>query len=140
MFYSEEITVPVNTLEGAAVSTEIHVTNGVLTRWCYRPRTGHAALCHAKVFYHEHQIIPHNPEAELHGDSFPIDSEERVELSSAPYLLKIKAWNDDDTYPHTFDISFTIMSKKTELVNGIRQAISDGVASIFGTPVKGAIS
>jgi hypothetical protein len=43
------------------------------------------------------------------GDTFPIDWEEYYECYQPPYELKIKGWNDDDTYEHTFDIFVAIL-------------------------------
>jgi hypothetical protein len=64
------------------------------------------------VFYHEHQLWPVSREEDLHGDAFPIEWDEYEELFTPPYELVIKAWNEDDTYSHTFDISFAILPQK----------------------------
>ena len=109
MLYSQEITVAANTTEANASETVIKVTRGVIKKIIYQPRPGHSALCHARVFYQEHQIAPVDRNTDLHGDTFPIEWEEYEELFTDPYELVIRAWNLDDTYSHTFDISFVIM-------------------------------
>ncbi|MCK9598669.1 MAG: hypothetical protein M0R06_06485 [Sphaerochaeta sp.] len=130
MFYTYEITVPANTAKRSPREDVVKLTAGVITRVSYRPRPGHAALCHCQVLYHEHQITPTNPDGELHGDTFPIESDEFLELDSIPYDLKIVSWNDDDTYDHTFDISFTVLPRAAVFVLALVDFINN-LAGIF---------
>ncbi|GAI08486.1 unnamed protein product [marine sediment metagenome] len=64
----------------------------------------------------------------LHGDFFPIDWEEYYESYQPPYELKIKGWNDDDTYSHTFNVFVAILPRKAVLA----LAIVDAIKSVFG--------
>ena len=111
MLYSYEIAVPITCTEAAPKLTTARVSAGVITRVSFRPRPGHSGLCHCRVFYHEFQVFPINRDEDLHGDTFPIEWDEHIELTTTPYDLKVMAWNDDDTYSHTFDISFVILPK-----------------------------
>ena len=112
MFYSVEIAVPANTTEASPVETRITVSHGVVTRAAFRPRPGHSGLCHARVFYHDHQLWPVSREEDLHGDTFPIEWPEYEELFIPPYELVVRSWNDDDTYSHTFDLDFALLPER----------------------------
>ncbi|GAI49680.1 unnamed protein product, partial [marine sediment metagenome] len=41
--------------------------------------------------------------------------------------LKLKGWNEDDTYPHTFDVMVAILPRKAILA----LAIVDAIKSLF---------
>ncbi|MBA7584129.1 hypothetical protein ES708_26082 [subsurface metagenome] len=60
--------------------------------------------------------------------AFPIDWEEYYESYQPPYELKIKGWNDDDSYPHTFDVFVAILPRKAVLA----LAVVDAIKGIFG--------
>ena len=62
------------------------------------------------------------------GDTFPIDWGEYYESYQPPYELKLKGWNEDDTYPHTFDVFVAILPRKAVLA----LSIVDAIKSIFG--------
>jgi hypothetical protein len=125
MFYSYAITVTNSTTEASPKVTTAKVTHGVVTRVSFRPRPGHSGLCHAKVFYHEHQLFPTDREEDLHGDTFPIEWDEYEELFTPPFELVVKAWNEDTAYSHTFDISFAILPEKIVAPQDFGQLIKD---------------
>jgi len=93
-----------------------------------RPRPGHAALAHLIILHHEHQIAPSTENMDLHGDAPPIDWEEYYESYQPPYELKLKGWNEDDTYSHTFDVMVAILPRKAILA----LAIVDAIKGAFG--------
>ncbi len=126
MFYSLAVTVPANTTEAAPKETSVKVSHGVVTSVSFRPRPGHSGLCHVRVFYHEHQLWPVSRNEDLHGDTFPIEWNDYEEIFTPPYELMIRSWNEDDTYPHTFDLSFAILPEEvvkpdSALMGGIRK-------------------
>lgn len=109
----------------SAQDTVAKLTFGVITKVSFRPRPGHAGLCHCVVLERNHKLWPVNEDDSLHGDTFPIEWEESHELAEAPYELLIRAWNLDDTYAHTFDISFAVVPKEATLSATITRALSD---------------
>lgn len=125
MFYSKSITIPPNTPEANAVETSVALSHGIVTKVIFRPRPGHAALLHCKVFHRRHQIFPSSGDDDLHGDTFPVEWEEWYEVPEKPFYLEIRAWNDDDTYPHTFDIAFAVLPQWVALPYAIMKAIRD---------------
>ncbi len=128
MLFEASITIPKNTLETAPTEVICKIAHGIITKFMVRPRPGHAALAHIVILHHEHQIAPSTENMDIHGDALPIDWEEYYESYQPPYELKIKGWNSDDTYPHTFDIYVAILPRKAI----IALAIVDAIKGLFG--------
>lgn len=128
--YSRSITVPPNTAEGTFPETVIDLSHGVITEVIFRPRPGHASLLHVRVFHRRHQIFPDNADDDLHGDTFPVQWREWYEMFEKPFTLTIFAWNDDDTYPHTFDIAFAVLPKYAALPFAMAKAIGEMAGSL----------
>ncbi len=128
MLFEVSITIPKNTTETAPTEVICKIAHGIITKFMVRPRPGHAGLAHCVILHHEHQIAPSTENMDIHGDALPIDWEEYYESYQPPYELKIKGWNSDDTYPHTFDIYVAILPRKAI----IALAIVDAIKSLFG--------
>ena len=128
MLFQASITMPKNTTEARAITVIMPIALGIITKIMVRPRPGHAALAHLVILHHEHQIAPSTRNMDFHGDTPPIDWEEYYESYQPPFELKLKGWNDDDTYPHTFDVFVAVLPRKAI----IALAIVDAIKSIFG--------
>lgn len=125
MLFEASITIPKNTTEASPTTEILKIAHGIITKIMVRPRPGHAALAHLVILHHEHQIAPSTEGMEIHGDAPPIDWEEYYESYQPPYELKLKGWNDDDTYPHTFDVYVAILPRKAIIALAIVDAIKD---------------
>jgi hypothetical protein len=130
LWFDTEITVPASTTAASPQETVVSVSAGVITKVSYRPRDGHLWLCHCLVFYHNTQIFPLNLEGDLHGDYFPIEWQEFIELSREPYELKILSWNEDTDNDHTYDISFAILPRAAVTALAIIEAITSLVRAL----------
>ena len=128
MLFQASITIPKNTLVTAPVTESLKIAHGIITRIMVRPRPGHASLAHLVILHHEHQIAPSTENMDFAGDTFPIDWEEYYESYQPPYELKLKGWNDDDTYEHTFDVFVAVLPRKAILA----LAIVDAIKGAFG--------
>ena len=128
MLFQASITIPKNTTYSGATEVNLKIAHGIITKIMVRPRPGHAALAHLIILHHEHQIAPSTENMDLHGDAPPIDWEEYYESYQPPYELKLKGWNEDDTYPHTFDVMVAILPRKAILA----LAIVDALKNAFG--------
>jgi len=128
MLFEASITIPKNTLSTAPTEQILKIANGIISKIMVRPRPGHAALAHLVILHHEHQIAPSTEGMSFSGDTFPIDWEEYYESYQPPYELKLKGWNDDDTYPHTFDVFVAILPRKAVLA----LSIVDAIKGVFG--------
>lgn len=133
MLFEASITIPKSTAYTDPTEVMLGISQGVITKIMVRPRPGHAALAHCVICYHEHQIAPSTENMDFAGDTFPIDWEEYLEVTQPPYELKIKGWNDDDTYEHTFDIFVAVLPRAATL----GQMFTDAIKSLFSmTTVK----
>ena len=130
MLFEASITIPKNTASTAPEVVRLKIANGIISKIMVRPRPGHAALAHCVILHHEHQIAPSTEGMDFAGDTFPIDWEEYYECYQPPYELKIKGWNDDDTYQHTFDIFVAILPRKGIIATAMVDALTN-ILSIF---------
>jgi len=128
MLYQADITIPKNTLETSPTIAMMGIAKGIITKIMVRPRPGHAAMAHLVILHHEHQIAPSTEKMDFHGDTFPIDWEEYYESYQPPFELKLKGWNDDDTYPHTFDVFVAVLPRRAILA----YQVADAIKGIFG--------
>jgi len=128
MLFEASITIPKNTTSASPTTEILKIAHGIITKIMVRPRPGHAALAHLVILHHEHQIAPSTENMDLHGDALSIDWEEYYESYQPPYELKLQGWNDDDTYPHTFDVYVAILPRKAILA----LAVVDAIRSVFG--------
>jgi len=137
MIYQADITIPKNTLETSPTVVMMGIAKGIITKIMVRPRPGHSALAHLVILHHEHQIAPSTENMDFHGDTFPLDWEEYYESYQPEYALKLRGWNDDDTYPHTFDVFVVVLPRRAI----IALAIVDAIKSAFGmlSPTRIAI-
>ncbi|GAI87667.1 unnamed protein product [marine sediment metagenome] len=128
MLFQASITILKNKTQADPTIAILKIAHGIITKIMVRPRPGHAALAHLIILHHEHQIAPSTEGMDMHGDTFPMDWEEYYESYQPPYELKLKGWNEDDTYPHTFDVFVVILPRKAILA----LAIVDAIKGIFG--------
>lgn len=101
--YSADIVLPANTPERAPIELLMPVYTG----WCQSVAvlfpSGCAQLARVAIFDRDSQIAPAPTShvAWLTGDGQPpVMVPVRRRLSGPPYLIKIRGWNEDDTYPH----------------------------------------
>lgn len=127
MLFEASITIPKNTTKASPTIVTFGIAHGIITKIMVRPRPGHAGLAHLVMRHHETQIAPSTENMDFSGDTFPIDWEEYYESYQPPYELKLQGWNDDDTYPHTFDVFVAILPRKAILALAIVDAIKSGL-------------
>ena len=125
MLFETSITIPITATKADPEVVILKIAHGIITKIMVRPRPGHHALAHCIILHHEHQIAPSTENMDFAGDFFPIDWEEYYESYQPPYELKIKGWNEDDTYPHTFDIFVAILPRKGIIATSIADAIKN---------------
>lgn len=123
MLFEASITIPKSTASTSPTEAILKIAHGIITQIMVRPRPGHAALAHLVILHHEHQIAPSTEGMDFSGDTFPIDWEEYYESYQPPYELKLRGYNLDDTYPHTFDVFVAILPRKAIIAYQIADAI-----------------
>jgi hypothetical protein len=135
MLFEASITIPANTAATNPTIETLKIAHGIISEIMVRPRHGHAALAHLVILHHEHQIAPSTEGMDLSGDTFPIDWEEYYEIYQPPYELKLKGWNDDDTYRHTFDVFVAVLPRKAIVSLAVTDAIAQALAVMYPQPV-----
>lgn len=98
------LTIPANTPERAPIELVMPVYVG----WCESVAvlfpSGCAQLARVAIFDRDSKIAPapSSHVAWLTGDGQPpVMVPVRRRLSGPPYVIKVRGWNEDDTYPHT---------------------------------------
>lgn len=100
-FYDIPVAVPASTLESAPVVVEAEFPPGLIQQVDVQFPTGCVGLVHTFARRGAHQVWPSNPEGNFATNGQTITWQERYELDRAPFVLRLFAWSDDDTYPHT---------------------------------------
>ena len=133
MLYKASITIPKNIASTSPTEAMLPIAKGIITKFMVFPHPGHASLAHLIILHHEHQIAPSAENIDLHGDSEGIIWEDYYESYQPPYELKLKGWNIDDTYPHTFDVFVAILPRKAIIAYQIADAIKSLFVSLLPT-------
>ena len=125
MLFTANVTVAAETTEASPTTEVLKIAHGIITRFSVLFPPGCAGLVHCVILHHEHQIAPSTENMNLSGDTFPIEWDEYYESYQPPYELKIKAWNEDDTFPHTVTVRVAILPRKAIVAPSITDAIKD---------------
>ena len=104
MFYSFPLTVPANTLESAPTTLACKLTSGTIERVDVQFPPGCAGLVHVALTHALHQLWPSNPDGSFAADGYVISFNEDLPFKTAPYVLTLTGWSDDDTYGHTVTV------------------------------------
>ncbi len=136
MLFEASITIPKNTTSASPVTETFGIAHGIISKIMVRPRPGHAALAHMVILHHEHQIAPSTEGMDLHGDALAIDWEEYYESYQPEYELKLQGWNDDDTYPHTFDVFVAILPRRAVLALAVVDAFKSLLSLVAPRPLR----
>lgn len=123
MLFCIDINVPKNTTETSPKIDTLKIAHGIITWISVFFPPGCARLAHCVILHHEHQIVPSTEGMNLSGDTFPIEWNEYYESYQPPYELKIKAWNEDDTYAHKITVRVAVLPRKAVLALAIVDAI-----------------
>ncbi len=122
MLFQASITIPKNTTQASPKKVTLRIAKGIITKFMVRPRPGHAGLAHLVIYHGSHQIAPSTENMDLHGNADPIDWEDYYEFYQPPFQLYLLGWNEDDTYPHTFDVFIAILPRKAILALAVADA------------------
>lgn len=100
--YSVDLILPANTPERSAVEVIIPVYAGFLENVAVLFPDGCAQLARVALFDRDSRLVPgsSSPTPWLTGDNETIKAQVGRKVSGPPYLLKLRGWNEDDTYPH----------------------------------------
>ncbi|GAH57756.1 unnamed protein product [marine sediment metagenome] len=108
MFYKYSLEIPQQTLESDPVEMKITLPNGVITEVNICFPDGCFGLAKVKIIHNEFQIFPTNPEKWFAWNNYCISFKEDYKLPENFNLLKLKGYNDDDSYSHTIVFRFGV--------------------------------
>lgn len=104
MLYKIKRAVPANTTDTSPDEQTLTIIRGTIKGWIIFFAPEAADLLGVKIFYKNTQIMPWSQDEWIIGffDARVID--EDLKIDAPPYELKIKAYNDDDTFSHQYYI------------------------------------
>ena len=115
MIYSSTITTDAGTAEGAKPDVTLVVTSGLIWLFEVDFPPGCCGLQHVQLFDGSYQVLPATIGESLHGDSVTMRFDDLYFKQSAPYELKLRTWNLDDTWGHTIHIRVGLASSRAEM-------------------------
>lgn len=128
MNFSKRITVAASVTKANATKTEIKLIEGTITKVQIYFPIGHKGLSHCQIYDSEIQIFPTNLGEDYSAASINFDTDYII---SRPWILKIKTWNLDDTYPHDIIIRITLKTKEALTKNMIIRKRDEGFLGAF---------
>ena len=136
MLFTFSITAPANTPKTSPVKQPLKLRAGYVTKISVLIPPGHAALAHLAIFDGETQIMPWGEEQWLEGDGETVTWEPDYQLPSEPAKLEARAWNEDDTFPHTFYVrvwvNTTRVKPRWDLIEQGSEAMARFVKRVLG--------
>ena len=123
MIYTASIKTNANVSQANAISTDIKITNGVITQVMILFPAGCSGLLNVQFFMGLHQFVPSTAGQVIKGDDVLIVSPEFLEINDAPRIITVKTWNNDQTYPHTIEVLIT----QLETIAVPQLALAEGI-------------
>lgn len=113
MFYTFEITTPVNTPATSKLCTILPLTQGIIHQVEFRFPPGPKALVHIQVNRAIHQLWPYNTGEDLATDDECIRFQEHYDMDQPPFQLEAYTWNESDRYPHLIIVRIGVLRAET---------------------------
>lgn len=130
MLFVANITVAKSTTEASPKSQVLKIAHGIISWVSVSFPPGCVGLAHCVILHHEHQVWPSTENMSLAGDTFPIEWNEYYESYQPPYELKVKAWNEDDTYQHIITVRIAVLPRKAIVAATITDWLKSAVNSL----------
>jgi hypothetical protein len=115
MIYASSITTDAGTAEGAREDVILGVISGLIWLFEVDFPPGCCGLLHVQVFDGLYQVLPASVGESLHGDAVTMRFDDLYFKESAPFELKIRSWNEDDTWPHTVQVRVGLAATRAEM-------------------------
>lgn len=115
MIYASTITTAANTAEKSIPDVILKVTSGLIWLFEVDFPPGCCGLHHIQIFDGSYQVLPSTPGESLHGDNVTMQFNDLYLKAGAPFELKIRTWNLDDTFPHIVQVRVGQASSKAEI-------------------------
>jgi hypothetical protein len=113
MFYEYRLTVPANTPADDPLTQEITLAPGRIIAMAVGLPRGCVGLVHAQVWHGLNIHWPSNPDSSISGDAVVVEWQESYDLDPTAPVLRLAAWNLDDSYAHTITFRLNVLAKAT---------------------------
>lgn len=123
MNYELRLSVPKNTPKTAPVEDTLTVHPGVVKEVNILFPSRCAQLAHVQIIRSLQNLWPPYDDMSFTGDGEVVDWEEEYLLDDPPFDFTIRAWNLDDTYPHTVTIRMNVIPLETVTGGGVLKSL-----------------
>ena len=132
MLFKQLVEVPANTAESSPVWEKLHVQKGTIIQWIVFSDPEAADLLHYRAKYHGTQIFPFIGVNWAEALLTPVPIVENLELKTAPYVIDIEAYNDDDTFEHEAWFYVNIVQEKAVELPQTSVNVIERFKALFG--------
>lgn len=109
MLFAKSIVIPANTTKANRLVTHFPICDGVIKRVWVRWRWGSGNLCGCRILYESFQVWPLSMTEWFVSIVQDLVFDEDFEIDDVPHTLRVEAYNDDDTFPHTLWIAVSVL-------------------------------
>ena len=115
MIYTASITTDAGTAEGAKEDVTLQITSGLIWMFEVDFPPGCCGLLHVQIFDGLYQVLPASTGESLHGDNITARFDDLYFKQAAPFELKIRTWNADETWSHAIQVRVGLAASRAEM-------------------------
>jgi len=104
MVFKIQQSVPASTTKTSPDWQKLSIMKGVIRQWVLFQPDECANVMQFRVEYHGHPVLPATGDEWMYGFFVPTSFMDKLRIDNAPYVLDVYAFNDDDSYPHEYNI------------------------------------
>lgn len=104
MVFKIQRSVPAKTTKTNPDWRKLPIMKGVIKQWVLFQPDECANVMQFRVEYHGHPVLPTTGDEWMYGFFIPTPFIDKLKIDDAPYVLDVFAFNDDDSYPHEYNI------------------------------------
>lgn len=109
------LTVPKSTTQTSPLIVEFNLPIGIINRlWLEFPR-GVSGLAGVQIYRGVTQVFPLPAGVWFRSDNAVFNFAFSHDMTTEPYFIELRGYNDDDTYQHTIWIGFEMSGKPSDL-------------------------
>lgn len=108
----------------APLELKANLASGVVSQVMIEFPAGCAGLVGCRISRGLFQLWPLTAHEWFISDDFTVDFKEELVLDEGPCILRIEAYNEDDTYDHTLKVSFSIVEDKPDPIQQMAEIMA----------------
>lgn len=116
MFYEYQLTVNANSVSSEGVTLEMPLSYGKLTQIEVTFPPGCCGLVDVVIERFTHQILPTNISYKMKADDHSIKFDTEINIYDKPYMLVLRAWNNDTLFNHTITCRMIVNEEQSIIV------------------------